>query len=431
MVTQTSKLKWLLLIYFMLFDTIHGRAPLTPGVKYTFWPIISTASVSPMSSPLPQLALKQETGQNQEGKYSEEDKVRVEEETRASSHRLISTLAASIQGHGHLHANVSCTELAAAPWSGEGFSQQLLSLVTVPVLVSAKCTKEAQTLVMDLYKQLGQDDTHELLVSIVALIKQSKNPPSQHSTLPRLNAYSQRHLQAVMFNIQQLAETGEHMGGLYGKDFIEQKKQCQGWLKVKGTQLHGKTSDLGEHLHLHEAKQVCESLGISCAGVSKDDASNPRIYRVILRHGSRVVPLASPSQSESWIQKCGVGPVRWRRHSTPQDSCKNYKEERVHNVAEWIPGVSTLYNLGTAVYYASVNCSTTAKERAILSAVDLGTDALMAVTGGTAGVAGYALGAGLKTGVKAGIKYLLNNMNQEDDLLLNQESWEDGMITIQ
>jgi len=100
-------------------------------------------------------------------------------------------------------------------------------------------------------------------------------------------------------------------------------------------------------------------------------------------------------------------------------------------VVEWIPAVSTLYNLGTAVYYASVNCYDTAKERAIFSTVDLGTDALMAVTGGTAGVAGYALGAGLKTGVKAGIKYLLNNMKEDGDLLMNQNSLEDGSITVQ
>lgn len=116
---------------------------------------------------------------------------------------------------------------------------------------------------------------------------------------------------------------------------------------------------------------------------------------------------------------------------SPQRSCINKSEERVYNVVEWIPAVSTLYNLGTAVYYASVNCSETAKERAILSAVDLGTDALMVATGGTAGVAGYALGAGVKTGVKAGVRYLLNSMKQEDDMLVNQFSWEEGVLTIQ
>uniref|UniRef100_A0A8C1T136 Apolipoprotein F n=2 Tax=Cyprinus carpio TaxID=7962 RepID=A0A8C1T136_CYPCA len=106
------------------------------------------------------------------------------------------------------------------------------------------------------------------------------------------------------------------------------------------------------------------------------------------------------SESQRHLQSCKVGSVRWRRNGIPQHHCVNEKEERVYTVVEWIPAVSTLYNLGTAVYYASVSCYDTAKERAIFSTVDLGTDALMAATGGTAGVAGYALGAGLKTGVK-------------------------------
>uniref|UniRef100_A0A3B5MRB2 Apolipoprotein F n=1 Tax=Xiphophorus couchianus TaxID=32473 RepID=A0A3B5MRB2_9TELE len=118
-----------------------------------------------------------------------------------------------------------------------------------------------------------------------------------------------------------------------------------------------------------------------------------------------------------------------RMKRSPQRSCINKDEERVYNVVEWIPAVSTLYSLGTAVYYASINCSATAKERAILSAVDLGTDALMVATGGTVGVAGYAVGAGVKTGVKAGVKYLMNSMKAEDDVLVNQSSLERGTFT--
>uniref|UniRef100_A0A8C7CJ88 Apolipoprotein F n=1 Tax=Oncorhynchus kisutch TaxID=8019 RepID=A0A8C7CJ88_ONCKI len=127
-----------------------------------------------------------------------------------------------------------------------------------------------------------------------------------------------------------------------------------------------------------------------------------------------------------WIRQCQVqdeespGASGRRARRSPQRNCINKKEEHVYNVVEWIPVVSTLYNLGTAVYYTSVNCSETAKERAILSAVDLGTDALMAVTGGTVGVAGYVAGAGVKTGVKAGIKYLLSSMKQEEDLIVNE-----------
>ncbi|KAL7832793.1 hypothetical protein SRHO_G00298110 [Serrasalmus rhombeus] len=434
MVKQSSKLKWLLLIYFLLSDMVHARAPPPPSIKNSLGPIISTASLSPFSSRLPQMAINQETELKQQGRARTDDKVSAEDEPRLdSAQRLISTLAASLQGQAPFHGNVSCAELAAGPWSGEGFSQELLGLVMVPVLLSAGCPQEAESLVKNLYILLGPKDTQELLENIVALIKQSKNtsPHTFSATPPRLNGSSQHQLQAVMFNIQQLAEAGENMDGPSGKASPGQNTQCKGWLKVKGTQLLGKTVDNGGHLHLSEAKQVCESLGINCAGVTKEIDSNTKLYRVIFRPGSRVVPLASANQSESWIQRCREGTVRRRRHAVLQQTCKNEKEERVYNVVEWIPGVSTLYNLGTAVYYASVNCSDTAKERAILSAVDLGTDALIAVTGGTAGVAGYALGAGLKTGVKAGIKYLLNSMNPEGDLLVNQDAWEDGMITIQ
>uniref|UniRef100_A0A672PQD3 Apolipoprotein F n=1 Tax=Sinocyclocheilus grahami TaxID=75366 RepID=A0A672PQD3_SINGR len=193
-----------------------------------------------------------------------------------------------------------CAELSNGGWKGKGFSQELLGLAMMPVLVSAGCLSDAQKLVMQLYAVLGENDTHEFLQNILVLIKRGKERDSSHmvhysftngfqtpSSPSMQNSESQRHLQAVIFNIHQL----------------------------------------------------------------------------------------------------------------------------------WIPAVSTLYNLGTAVYYASVSCYATAKERAIFSTVDLGTDAY-----------GYALGAGLKTGVKAGIKYLLNSMKEEDDLPMNQNSWEDGTL---
>uniref|UniRef100_A0A3B3TZM5 Apolipoprotein F n=1 Tax=Poecilia latipinna TaxID=48699 RepID=A0A3B3TZM5_9TELE len=137
-----------------------------------------------------------------------------------------------------------------------------------------------------------------------------------------------------------------------------------------------------------------------------------------------------------WIRRCSSQEELFRSSGqrmkrSPVRSCINKDEERVYNVVEWIPAVSTLYSLGTAVYYASINCSATAKERAILSAVDLGTDALMVATGGTVGVAGYAVGAGVKTGMKAGVKYLLNSMKAEDDVLVNQSSLERGTFTVE
>ncbi|XP_076870774.1 uncharacterized protein apof [Brachyhypopomus gauderio] len=447
-----SRLKWLLLVHFLLSDQVYTQTPPSPILVNSIEPITSVVSESPIlvnsiepitsvvsespilvnslepitsvvsESPLPSIlplmTINQET-QQESGEFKHKyTGVWEEEPNTDSAQLLISALMASLRGQVHLHGNLSCAELLAGPWSGEGFSQVLLGLVMVPVLVSGGCAPEAQLVVLKLYALLGEGDTQELLEDVVALMRRGKVMSLHTSSAPpTLRAQSQRRLQAAMFNIQQLAEAGRKVGVLLGSG---QERYCQGWLRVKGTHLLGLMANCSEQQYRKEAKKVCKSLGPNCAGVSHEG----NFYYVILRTGSRIVPLASPGQSESWIQSCGMGPVRWRRNATPQHDCKDKKEKRVHNVVEWIPAVSTLYNLGTAVYYASVNCSNTAKERAILSAVDLGTDALMAVTGGTAGVAGYALGAGLKTGVKAGIKYLLNSMNQEHDLLMNQDSWE-------
>lgn len=407
----SSKLKLLLLIHLLLSEVVFGRAPL------------------PQSNLRPSVTSK--------NSQTEQVESQVVEDGLPAAHQLVLNLSASLQGQLELQSNASCVELANGGWRGNGFSQELLGLAMVPVLVSAGCLSEAQALVMQLYAVLGQNDTCEFLQDILVLIKRGKERESAHfnhhtftggfqspSSPLLLNSESQRHLQALIFNIHQLAEVGESADGYKGK--VGPKGQCKGWVRVKGTRLLGQATEQSKPLRIGEAQQACQSLGIQCAGVTQDGDSG--YYCVILRRGSRVVP---SSNSESWIQNCKVGSVRWRRNGDPQLHCVNEKEERVYTVVEWIPAVSTLYNLGTAVYYASLNCYDTAKERAIFSTVDLGTDALMAVTGGTAGVAGYALGAGLKTGVKAGIKYLLNNMKEDSDLLMNQNSLEDGIITVQ
>ncbi|KAK7155495.1 hypothetical protein R3I93_010204 [Phoxinus phoxinus] len=409
-----SKLKLLLLIHLSLSEVVFGRAPL------------------PQSSLRPSVSSK--------NSQTEQVETQVVKDGLRAAHQLVLNLSASLQGQLDLQSNASCAELANGGRRGKGFSQELLGLAMVPVLVSAGCLSEAQALVMQLYAVLGQNDTCEFLQDVLVLIKRGKEPllrESAHivhhtftggfqtpSSPLMLNSESQRHLQAVIFNIHQLADVGERVDGYKGK--VGPMGKCKGWMRVKGTRLLGQAAEQSRPLRIGEAQQACQSLGIQCAGVTQEGDSE--YYQVILRPGSSIVP---SSNSESWIQKCKVGSVRWRRNGVPQHHCVNEKEEQVYMVVEWIPAVSTLYNLGTAVYYASVNCYETAKERAIFSTVDLGTDALMAVTGGTAGVAGYALGAGLKTGVKAGIKYLLNNMKEDGDLLMNQNSLEDGTITVQ
>nr|XP_040060599.1 uncharacterized protein apof [Gasterosteus aculeatus aculeatus] len=342
---------------------------------------------------------------------------------------LRAKLPEQLQDHLHIKGNVSCRELLAASTlydpSSPLFPQELLALSLVPLLVVAGCQQEAQTLVLKLHDLLGVADTEELLMEVEGLIERRV---SKAASTPAGRNRAGRHMEAVMFNIQQLTVLGE--------GYSKREGRCEGWTRVRGTSLTGTAAE-GATGDLEEAMSACERLGVLCAGVTSSGPLRPGEYKGVLKNGSRVLPSEFPG-SECWIRRCRaeedvptVAASGCRVRRSPRRSCINKSEERVYNVVEWIPAVSTLYNLGTAVYYASVNCSETAKERAILSAVDLGTDALMVATGGTAGVAGYALGAGVKTSVKAGVRYLLNSMKQEDDVLVNQVGWEDGVIAVQ
>lgn len=401
------KFRFLLLIHFLLSDLGHSQAPPSTLFKSRIESGIYSV-ISPSSSAIPL-----------------EEALNDEEPQGDHIQHLVSGLAKSLHGLVRLHGNLSCAELKAGPWGGPGFSYELLGLVMVPVLVSAGCELEAEELVKNLFMMLGQDDTQELLEDIVALMRRSTLHHSISVPSTPTGQAESDHLNAMMFNIQQLAEAedvGEYVPSL--------EKRCQGWIRMNDAVLLGQKTD-HKKMRLGEAKRVCQSLRFVCAGVTQEDPTSPESYHIILRRGSRLMPGPPHNQSESWIQRCRAWSVRWRRHATHQPDCRNEKEERVYKVVEWIPAVSTLYNLGTAVYYASMKCSDTAKERALMSAVDLGTDALVAATGGTAGIAGYALGAGIKTSVKAGVKYLLNRMNQEEDLVMNQNSWEDGTISFQ
>lgn len=427
---MSSKLKWLIVIQLLLNEQALCRVPpplaprdtLHPGIHEEVQEAAKHEHQPLLGSHLqPDFSSTEESGPVSE----EEDRVR---SARQMTTVLSTKLQRQIQDHLHIQGNISCEELLSAstvddPLSSV-FPQELLGLSLVPVLVVAGCPKEAQILVLKLYDLLGVADTEELLMEVESLIerRKSKSTPASNSE----SDHTSRHIEAVMFNIQQLA--------LVGEGTVTQEGHCEGWSRVNGTILLG-TAVEGATGGLEGAVSSCERLGVLCAGVTSGGPLTPGLYQAVLKKGSRVLPSES-TEDECWIRRCSARedvlvPAGQRMKRSPQRSCINKSEERVYNVVEWIPAVSTLYNLGTAVYYASVNCSETAKQRAILSAVDLGTDALMVATGGTAGVAGYALGAGVKTGVKAGVKYLLNSMKEEDDVLVNQFSWEEGVLTIQ
>nr|QCP69319.1 apolipoprotein F [Lateolabrax maculatus] len=441
---MSSKLKWLILIQLLLNEQALCRVPPPVALRNTPLPGADfreegeeTAKQAHQSLLGPQLQL----GFPSAEKPGPLSVVAQKEERVRSAKHVISVLRAKLQGkiqdHLQIQENVSCEELLSASTvddpSSSTLPQELLGLSLVPVLVVAGCPREAQTLLLKLYDLLGVADTEELLMAVEALIerkmtKSASAPAPASAALPSERDKAERHIEAVMFNIQQLAIVGEGTSG--------QEGHCEGWTRVNGTTLVG-TAVEGASGDLEEAVRTCEGLGVLCAGVTSSGLLKPGRYQAVFKKGSRILP-SETTESECWIHQCSaeedvLSPAASGRRMkrSPQRSCINKSEERVYNVVEWIPAVSTLYNLGTAVYYASVNCSETAKERAILSAVDLGTDALMVATGGTAGVAGYALGAGVKTGVKAGVRYLLNSMKQDDDVLVNQFNWEEGVITIQ
>ncbi|XP_069010980.1 uncharacterized protein apof [Embiotoca jacksoni] len=418
-----SRLKWLLVIQLLLNEQALCRAPPPLAQRDTLLP---GPDVHGEEEEARQDLLSAQTGLPS-AERSHSERLRY-------ARRVTSLLGAKLQGRIqdrlHIRGNVSCEELLSAssmddPLSS-GFPQELLGLSLVPVLVVAGCPQEAQTLVLKLYGLLGVADTDELLMEVEGMIERrtSKSAPKPTPAAPppeRDPAW--RHIEAVMFNIQQLAAVGDGTS--------EPEGHCEGWTRVNGTLLVGAAVE-GASGGLEDAVSGCEKLGVLCAGVTSGGPLTAGLYRAVLKKGSHILPSES-SESECWIRQCGApeDAPGHRVKRSAQRSCTNRSEERVYNVVEWIPGVSTFYNLGTAVYYASVNCSEMAKERALLTVVDLGTDALMVATGGTAGVAGYALGAGVKTGVKAGVRYLLNSMKEEDDVLVNQFSWEDGVITVQ
>lgn len=431
---MSSKLKWLIVIQLLLNEQALCRVPPLLAPRDTLLPGAGIHKEAEAKRDHHSLLGSAEKSGSVSGAAEKEERVR-------SARHMTSVLRAKLQGqiqdHLRIQGNVSCEELLSAstvddPLSSV-FPQELLGLSLVPVLVVAGCPKEAQTLVLKLYDLLGVADTEELLMEVEGLIEgrmrksaSTAAPASAASPSERDQAW--RHIDGVMFNIQQLATVGDSSSNKEG--------HCEGWTRVNGTMLVG-TAVEGGTGELEDAVSHCESLGVLCAGVTSNGPLTPGMYQAVLKKGSRILPSES-TECECWIRQCSAkedvlitAASGQRMKRSPQRRCINKSEERVYNVVEWIPAVSTLYNLGTAVYYASVNCSETAKERAILSAVDLGTDALMVATGGTAGVAGYALGAGVKTGVKAGVRYLLNSMKEEDDVLVNQFSWEDGVITIQ
>lgn len=404
---MSSKWKWLLMILLLLSDQTLCRPSAPPGLLPAAAEDRDQPQPGPKLWPFPPSGLAQK---------------------QRMIHNLRDKLQRHVQDHLPGLGTVSCEELLSASVLDDPpsslFPQELLAFALAPVLAMAGCSQEARTVVLRLHDLLGATDAEELLMELEDIMekKLSLSGPTRAAAAASQSGRDKdgRHMEAVMFNIQQLAAAAG-------------SPHCEGWFWVNGTSLVGRPAAAAT-ANLDQALKSCESLGVLCAGVTSSGPLQTVTYQAVLKNGSSVLPSESTGPG-CWIHQCAAeedpptpAPAG-RRTRRSAGRCINKNEERVYQVMEWIPAVSTLYNLGTAVYYASVNCSQTAKQRAILSAVDLGTDAIMVATGGTAGVAGFALGAGVKTGVKAGIKYLFKSMREEEDVLVNQVRWEDGVFT--
>ncbi|KAG7257646.1 hypothetical protein CRUP_005228, partial [Coryphaenoides rupestris] len=209
-----SKLKWLLVVQVLLNEQALGRS--TPPLAQKNAQLPSThfqdgvESVNPDRQTL--LGSKHQGG-SKHFPVHEGQRIR-------SAKRMISLLREKLTGqiHNHIqsHENVSCEELLSATTMDDPtstlFPQELLGLSLVPVLAVTDCHNEAVALMLQLYDLLGVADTEELLVEVEALIERRMSQAAASTTASTSAATPAEamhvdhvHMEAVMFNIQQLA----------------------------------------------------------------------------------------------------------------------------------------------------------------------------------------------------------------------------------
>ncbi|KAM4700779.1 apolipoprotein F [Discoglossus pictus] len=196
----------------------------------------------------------------------------------------------------------------------------------------------------------------------------------------------------LRFNLESLAPASLSSCTLRCSSIFQQKQRMQ----LKGL-------NMGVHPSLEDAKMHCKRLGPSCAGVTLNRSGT---FHSVLRKGGFIFP---QTESRLWLQRCVCGHI-WRR--SVDSKCQNEREQGIHNVVQWLPLVSGWYNAGSAVYYATQGCSEQAEDRAVEASLDLGFDALLAVTAGASGGTSVGLGVVLKPAVKAGVRSVIGYFKQ-------------------
>ncbi|XP_074126107.1 apolipoprotein F [Sminthopsis crassicaudata] len=114
----------------------------------------------------------------------------------------------------------------------------------------------------------------------------------------------------------------------------------------------------------------------------------------------------------SMLQLLGRRPQRPGRSARTARSlsaphCISEKEQRVHSIIQLLPQVGSYYNLGTAFYYAALNCTAQAWERGQEAGLDLGYDLLVGLMGVVGGPVGVAAGVVLRPVVKSEARRLI------------------------
>ncbi|XP_032066708.1 uncharacterized protein LOC116504007 [Thamnophis elegans] len=244
---------------------------------------------------------------------------------------------------------VSCSDLM--PDTLEHFdsvpqpAQIMIQATLVLALQNAGCSHHAETLGLGLYQELGQKDASDLLLTMIKILDTAK-PTGENTSFA-----------ALQFNLDQLAQ--------------KQTFHCRGLMQVDRALLHGQV--YREYKWFPTAADACHRLGNVCGGVITNGSSS---FQVVLRNGSYFWPQHG---SHSWLHECYTQ-ARMRRSSSAV--CVNLTEQKIHKLLTIIPGVSTLYNFATSIYYYTQDCIDMAKKRAQEGAIDLGFDALVALSGG-------------------------------------------------
>uniref|UniRef100_A0A8C3HKF8 Apolipoprotein F n=1 Tax=Chrysemys picta bellii TaxID=8478 RepID=A0A8C3HKF8_CHRPI len=298
---------------------------------------------------------------------------------QAAARVFLDSLLGRLPQPGLPGVGVSCQDLL--PEALEGFSQlpplpqTLASAALALSLQGAGCPRQAEGLVLRLYGAVGMDDANALLLGIAG----RPGSPSQ----------GKRGRTALLFNVDQLAGVGP--------------RRCSGLAQIDSSLLLGPVAST--HTTFPAAAMACHRLGSACAGVTSNGTTS---FSVIGQPGAYALPGRGVP---AWLHRCrGAG--RKRRGSP--EACSSTRERKVHGILEWVPVVSTYYNVGTSIYYAFQNCTELAKERGIEAALDLSYDALLGLLGTAGGNLGVGIAVGLKPAVKVGVRSLISYFRQVD-----------------